>query len=97
MSLVALDLYAESSVSVCDVECAHGLRTFRLRHVTHDRGFGVGAPPAEGPLTLPLALWPGSGELSACGESSDMAPALSFDIRQMSEESRVRILGPCRL
>jgi hypothetical protein len=59
MSLVALDLYAESSMSVCDVECAHGLRTFRLRHVTHDRGFGVGAPPAEGPLTLPLALWPG--------------------------------------
>jgi hypothetical protein len=56
------------------------LLTFRLRQVTHDRGFGVGAPPAEGPLTLPLALWPGSGEVSACGESSDMAPACFLSI-----------------
>ena len=51
--------------------------TLRRRHVTHDRGFGVGAPPRpdEGPLMLPLALCEASGECkcSAIGESSDMA------------------------
>lgn len=66
---------------MCYVECAHGLLTFRLRHVTHDRGFDVGAPPAEGPLKLPLALRPGSGELSAGGESSDIGTSVYLDIR----------------
>jgi hypothetical protein len=93
LSLVAFDLQRGVKVSVYDVECVHGRRTLRLRHVTHDRGFGVGAP-AECPLMLPFDLRPGSGEFSACGESSDMicARANNAGVRQF-EESRKYILG----
>jgi hypothetical protein len=88
LSLVALDLPRDVNVRVCDVECVHGRRpTLRLRHVTHDRGFGVGAP-AECPLMLPFDLRPGSGEFSAWGESSDMMSACANAGVRQFEESR---------
>jgi hypothetical protein len=74
--LVALDLQRGTHTSV-DVgkmatwRSSDRQRTFRRRHVTHDRGFGVGAPATEPPLE-PFPAWAGSGEYSACGESSDM-------------------------
>jgi hypothetical protein len=58
--------------SLTSFEAAEGRLTFLLRHVTHDRGFGVGAPPAERPLLLRLDCWAPSGEFSADGDSDMM-------------------------
>lgn len=55
--------------------------TFLRRHVTQERGFGVGAP--EAPLMLPFGFWTRSLAAAVCRISSDMA---TWELRHWGRE-----------